>query len=796
MPDSPARLTQLRHELEEHNRRYYDEAAPAISDQEYDALFRELQALEAAHPELITPDSPTQRVGEKATAGFKQVRHAVPMLSLDNLFAKEGIEGLRKWMTSVEKALPGETLEWHVEPKIDGLAVSLRYENGLLKTGATRGDGETGDDITDNLKTLRSVPLRLLGSGAGVPPVNGEAGVPPDIGRRDARPTTPAGGTPALLPLPPEILEARGEVYLPIAGFQRIREEMIAAGEEPFANARNTAAGTLKQLDPALVAKRPLEIVLYGLGELSADPPPTQTALLAWLKSLGLRTPKFTRICHTAEEVMAAIDELDTIRDTFGFETDGAVIKLNSLEQRERVGFHSRAPKWAKAWKYVAEQAETRLRGITVQVGRTGVLTPVAELEPVLLRGSTISRATLHNEDEIKRKDIRLGDSVIIEKAGEVIPAVVRVVLEKRPPDTAPFDFFAHIGGQCPACGQPVKRDPNFAAWVCENVNCPAQLTRRLEYFAKRGALEIDGLGGSVADRLVERGLVRDPLDLFNLTLEPLATLNLGTDEEPRIFGEKNSRKVIDGIERAKTRPLARWLHALAIPEVGEETAHDLAKFHASIEALGNSTLLRDVLSLDRLHTEADAANPRARHNKDKTALEKQQLATRHAELLAEANAAGQRLLEAGFAAPAKKKGATNADVVTVVGPVVAQAALDWFASEAGRETLRRLHESKISPAGGSVARSDSLFTGKTFVLTGTLEKMSRNEAAEKIRALGGNVSSSVSRKTDYVVAGPGAGSKLEDAQSLGVAVLTETQFLEMLAPRNSPATQGDFFGS
>ena len=774
MPDISARAARLRQELEEHNRRYYDEAAPTVSDAEYDALFRELRDLEDAHPELITPDSPTRRVGEKATAGFKSVRHAVPMLSLDNLFAKDGPEALRKWIASVEKLLPGEPLEWLVEPKVDGLAVSLRYEDGVFTTGATRGDGETGDDITENLRTIRSIPLRLCAPG----------------GHRAV--DAPARGTDSAVP---STLEVRGEVYLPVAGFQRIREQMIAAGEEPFANARNTAAGTLKQLDPATVAKRPLDIVLYGLGETSEEPPPTQAEMLAWLKSLGFRTPKFTRLCATADEVMAAINELDSIRDTFGFETDGAVIKLNSLEQRERVGFHSRAPKWAKAWKYVSEQAETRLRGITVQVGRTGVLTPVAELEPVLLRGSTISRATLHNEDEIRRKDIRLGDTVVIEKAGEVIPAVVRVVLEKRAPDAPPFDFLAHIGGKCPACGGAVKRDPDFAVWVCENVNCPAQLTRRLEYFAKRGALEIDGLGGIVADILVERGLVRDPVDLFSLTLEQLAPLNLGTDDEPRVFGEKNARKVIDAIERAKTLPLARWLHALAIPEVGEETAHDLAKHHASLEAVRDSALLRDVLALDRLHTEADAANPRARHNKDATELEKQKLAARHAELLADANAAGRRLLDAGFAAPAKKKAAADSDAVTVIGPVAAQAVLGWFDSEAGRETLRRLHALGIAPAGSSGNAADSPLAGKTFVLTGTLEKMPRNAAAERIRALGGNVSGSVSRKTSYVVAGPGAGSKLDDARELGVTVLDEEQFIEMLAAHAEPgAAQGSLF--
>jgi DNA ligase (NAD+) len=745
MPTPAQRIARLRDDIEEHNRRYYDAARPTVSDAEYDALLRELKELEDAHPELITPDSPTRRVGEKATAGFQQVRHAVPMLSLDNLFAKDGFEALRKWIASVEKLLPGELLEWHVEPKIDGLAVSVRYENGLLKTGATRGDGERGDDITENLKTIRTLPLRLRGAAI-------------------------------------EVLEVRGEVYLPVAAFRKIQEEMIAAGEEPFANARNTAAGTLKQLDPAIVAKRPLEIVLYGLGETSVEPPPTQAALIAWLGELGLRTPKFSRVCTTAEEVMAAIDELDRIRDTFGFETDGAVIKLNSLAQRERVGFHSKAPKWAKAWKYVAEQAETRLRDITIQVGRTGTLTPVAELEPVFLRGSTISRATLHNEDEIRRKDIRIGDTVVIEKAGEVIPAVVRVVVEKRPASAQPFDFLAHIGNQCPACGGPVSRDPEFAVWKCDNLACPAQKTRRLEYFAKRGALDLEGLGGIVADKLVERGLVDEPLDVFDLKLESLATLNLGTDEEPRVFGEKNATKLLEAIERAKTLPLARWLHALAIPEVGEETAHDLARFHATIDDVADSPMLRDVAALQRLRAEIDEKNPRAKNNRAVSDLERQKLASRHAELVAEAQAAGRRLLDSGFAQPAKKKSATDADVVTVVGPVVAQAALDWFASESGRTVLRRLKSLQISPQGRSTAPAgDSPFAGKTCVLTGTLEKMSRNEAAEKIRARGGNVSGSVSRKTDYVIAGPGAGSKLEDARTLGVTVIDEAQFLAML---------------
>ena len=752
MPDISARLTQLRKELEEHNYRYYDKSAPTISDQEYDALFRELRDLEDAHPQLITPDSPTRRVGEKATSGFPTVQHAIPMLSLDNLFAKEGIEGLRKWISSVEKLLPGESLSWLVEPKIDGLAVNLRYENGILKTGATRGDGDTGDEITENLKTIRTLPLRLRGQNL------------------------------------PEIIEVRGEVYLPIAGFQRIREEMIAAGLEPFANPRNTAAGTLKQLDPAIVAQRPLEIILYGLGEVSQDSPPTQTAMLDWLQSLGLPTPKFTKLCSTADEVMAAIQALDSIRDSFTYETDGAVVKLNNLEQRERAGFTSRAPRWAKAWKFIAEQAQTKLHAITVQVGRTGALTPVAELEPVLLRGSTISRATLHNQEEIRRKDIRIGDTVIIEKAGEVIPAVVRVVLEQRPPHAQPFDLLAHLGDRCPACAGPIHREPGFVAYLCKNVACPAQLTRRLEYFAKRGALEIDGLGGIVADKLVERGLVQDPLDLFDLRIEQLGPLNLGTTEDPRVFGEKNARKVLDAITQSKNLSLARWLHALAIPEVGETTAHDLAKILPDLESLTTNPLFHDILELDRLHAELATTNPRARLHKAVTDLERQQLATRHAQLLQDANQIGRRLIDAGFAKSAKAKGATDADALAIVGPVIARAILNWLSSPTGTSVLARLKTLGITPQGDATSGAQP-FTGQTFVLTGSLEHLSRSLASEKIRALGGNVSSSISRKTHTLIAGPGAGSKLEEALALGITIIDESQFIALIANASQPVS-------
>ena len=655
----------LRREIERHNALYYDQARPEISDQQFDALFRELRDLEQQHPEIATADSPTQRVGGKPSQGFAQVRHAMPMLSLDNLFAKEGLEGLRKFISSVAKAVPGEPLEWLVEPKVDGVAISLRYERGILVTGATRGDGETGDDITGNLKTVRAIPLRLKGA-------------------------------------VPSILEVRGEVFMTLAVFARLCAEMRAAGQEPLANPRNAAAGSLKLLDPRLVARRPLEFVAYGLGVVGEDQevPATQQEVLDWLRSIGLPTHEWTRVCRSPDEVLNAINELDMIRDGFGFETDGAVMKLNNRALRERVGDSARAPKWARAWKYAAEQATTALRGITVQVGRTGVLTPVAELEPVVLRGSTISRATLHNEDEIRRKDIRIGDMVVIEKAGEVIPAVVAVLLEERPPDAKPFDFFTHIDGRCPACGMPVTRDPQFAVWVCENPQCPAQKTRRLEYFGKRGSLELDALGGIVADKLVERGLVNEPLDIFDLQLSDLASLNLGTAAEPRVFGEKNARKLLEAIERARHLPLARWLHALAIPEVGEETAHDLAKFHPSLEDVADSQLLRDVIALDRLRKEIASANPRAKSNRSKSEREREDLVQRYQPLVQEADQVGRRLMEAGFAERAKRKDARDSDAVTKIGPVVAGAALEWFSSERGRKVLERLRTLGIQPAG------------------------------------------------------------------------------------------------
>jgi DNA ligase (NAD+) len=758
MKSPAARAAQLRAELEEHNRRYYEEAQPTISDPEYDALFRELLELEQADPELAAPDSPTQRVGGRPIEGFTQVRHLSPMLSLDNLFAKEGAEAVHKWITSVQRLLPDEKLQWFVEPKIDGVAVSVRYENGVFTLGATRGNGEVGDDITHNLRTVRNLPLRL----------REEAGEIPDF------------------------LEVRGEVFMPDAGFARVREEMRAAGEEPFANPRNATAGSLKQLDPAIAARRPLAIILYSPGALEMEnPPATQAALIEWLGQLGFPIPPWTRLCETAEEVTKAIAELEEHRHRFGFETDGAVIKLNSLDQRERAGFTSRAPRWAKAYKFAPEQAETLLRAITVQVGRTGTLTPVAELSPVFLRGSTIARATLHNEDEIRRKDIRIGDTVVIEKAGEVIPAVVRVVLEKRPAEAKAFDFLEHLGGKCPACGGPIRRDPEFAVWRCENLLCPAQKTRRLEYLAKRDALDIESLGGIVSDKLIERGIVEDPLDLFDLakTPERLAELNLGSDEEPRVFGAKNAEKMIAAIERARTLPLARWLHALAIAEVGEASAHDLAAVHENLAAVADSQILRAVLRLDELRALAKERNPKSRAHGKLEPAAKVALEQEYAVILRETAEVEQRLEQARFGKRTTKK--TGEGFVVTGGPVLARAVLDYFASAIGQRVLERLRELGIDPQGASpAAAGPQPLAGKTLVLTGSLTSLSRSQAGERIRAAGGTLSGSVSKKTDFLIVGEGPGSKLEDARALGVAELDEAAFLKLVYP----AQQAELF--
>ena len=708
------RMQQLRDEVRKHDRLYYEEAAPVISDREYDRLYKELVDLETQFPDLVTPESPTQRVGGKPLKAFEQAPHLIPMLSLDNTYSEGEV---KNFYARIQRLLPNEKIPVVIEPKVDGVAVSLVYENGRLRQAATRGDGTVGDDITQNIRTIRSVPERLRGTA-------------------------------------PKLLEVRGEVYMDKNGFEKLNDERRKGGLPIFANPRNAAAGSLKQLDPAIVAKRPLGVVLYGTGATEGVDVDVHSEIFPLLKKLSLPVSGRWWVAESVEEILDAIHELDGIRRKFAYQTDGAVVKVNSFAQRERLGFTAKSPRWAIAYKYEAERVETRLNDIVIQVGRTGILTPVAMLEPVLVSGSTVGRATLHNEDEIKRKDIRIGDTVVIEKAGEVIPAVVEVVKSKRPRDARPFDFAKHVHRKCPICGSPIRRDPQFVAWRCENLQCPAQTTRRVEFFAARSALDIESVGGIVADKLVERGLVREPLDLFELKTEELAKLNLGTDEEPRVFGEKNATKAIRAIERARTLPLSRWLFALAIPDVGRTTAAQLARFHETIEDVANSQLLRDVLQYHEKREQKDDAKEVA-----------------------------DRLIQAGFAKPSKSKSEKGRSITTEVGPVVAKSILDFFASTNGKKIPQRLRQLRIQPKSEKISAKKAAelpLAGKTFVLTGTLPSMTREEATEKIEALGGHVTGSVSKKTDYVLAGAEPGSKFDKAKELGVRIIDEAEFRTM----------------
>jgi DNA ligase (NAD+) len=688
--------TQLVEEIHRHDHAYYVEARPVISDREYDRLYSKLLDLEKEFPELVTAESPSQRVGGEPLTSFKAVRHAVPMMSLDNTYSQEE---LRAFVQRVQKLLPNEKLEWVVEPKVDGVAVSLRYESGILSVGATRGDGTTGDDITTNLKTIRSVPLKLCSSR------RKEAQIEIRSSKSEVRidETLASAGVPG-------VLEVRGEVFMTKAGFEKLNAERKAAGEEVFANPRNSAAGSLKQLDPRTVAKRPLDVVIYGSGtiETKGERPATHSETLQWLKSFGFKTAEKVWICHSADDLVAAIDELDQVRKKFAYDTDGAVIKLNDFKQREKTGFTAKAPRWAIAYKYAAEQAETKLKAITVQVGRTGTLTPVAELEPVFLAGSTISRATLHNEDYIRAKDIRIGDTVTIEKAGEVIPAVVDVVLTKRRGTERQFGF----PKTCPECGSKILKgtgadDEEASAWRCPNPDCPAQVRGRIEHWCSRGAMDIEGGGEALVSQLVKSGLVRDVADLYALKHREIAGLER--------MGEKSAQNFVDSVTASKSRDAWRVLYGLGILHVGAGVAKSLARHFRTVEAV-----------LD---------------------------------------VSAEQLMEADD-----------------IGEVIAQSVMRWWGDPVNRRLVERLAKAGVNFKSElySPSRASGPFAGKSFVLTGTLPSMTREEATARIEALGGKVSGSVSKKTDFVLAGDEAGSKLDKAQKLGVRIVDEKEFLRM----------------
>ena len=665
--EAEARAAWLRSELERHNYLYYVKDSPEITDAEYDALFRELQAIEAEYPDLVTPDSPTQRVGAKPAEEFKQIRHRVPMLSLQNAM-DEG--ELREFDARVCRLLETrDPIEYVCEPKFDGLSAELVYEDGVLLAASTRGDGFVGEDITANVKTIRSVPLRLrTGDGQAMP----------------------------------RLLEVRGEILMPIAAFEELNREREARGEPVFANPRNAAAGSARQLDPGVTAVRPLQFYAYALGVSEGFSVECQADLLRALRAFGFRVSDLFTVARGADEVMRAYRELGARRDSLPFEIDGMVVKVNSFALQRELGEVSRSPRWAIAFKFPPEQQVTRVEDIIVNVGRTGVLTPVACLRPVRVAGVMVKRATLHNEDEVARKGVMIGDHVLVQRAGDVIPEVVLVLKERRTGEERPFV----MPSTCPACGGPVSRREGEVAWRCTSVDCPAQLKERIVHFASRKAMDIEHLGERLTEQLVDGGLVRTVADIYTLTKADLLKLERMAD--------KSAQNVLDAIEASKKRPLSAVVVALGIPQVGEALARSLADHFGSIDAL----------------MEAD----------------EEELAK-----------------------------------VEDVGPVVAKEIAQFFGNEKNREVIRRLREAGVRMEHETRAvEARVAFAGKTFVFTGTLSSMTREQAQELVVSLGGKAAGSVSRKTDYVVAGADAGSKLAKARELGIKVLTEAEFSAM----------------
>ena len=671
--EAKKRISDLRAEVARHAELYYRQAQPEIADRDYDKLERELADLEKEFPQFALKKSPTAQVGDDRLEGFSTYRHRQPMQSLDNTYSEEEYRAFHQRLV---KLFDRENLAYVVEPKIDGLAVSVTYEQGKLVRAVTRGNGEEGDDITVNVRTIRSLPHELK-----------------------------AGKNIAV----PDVIEIRGEIYLTTQEFQRINKEREEAGEPVYANPRNLAAGTIKQLDPKEVAQRRLEIVLYGIGYCEPAVVDSQSEFLALVKQWGLPTVEKFWATQGIDEAWQDVHELDKLRHAFAYGTDGAVTKLDSFALRREAGSTAKAPRWAIAYKFEPERAETRINAITVQVGRTGVLTPVAELEPVLLAGTTVARATLHNKDEIARKDIRVGDTVLVEKAGEIIPAVIEVNLKKRKPECRPYQF----PGECPVCGTATVQLEEEVATRCPNVNCPAQVRRRLGHFVSKACLDIDGIGGAMIDDLVDKGWVQELPDLFKLRREDLLTLGKSV--------EKSTDNLLAAIEASKKCELWRLIHGLGIPHVGVAAAKDLAAHFRDIERLADAKM-------------------------------------------------------EDFIAEKKKT------VIEGIGETMAQAITGFFGEPRNRKMVAALLAVGVSPVSPAKAvPTGTVFAGKTFVLTGTLPSMSREVAGARIEAAGGKVSGSVSKKTSYVLAGAEAGSKLDKAKELGVAVIDETEFRRLL---------------
>lgn len=688
------RINHLRSEIRRHDHLYYVEARPVISDREYDALLHELQQIEQQHPELVTPDSPTQRVSGTPIGTFETVVHQVPMLSLQNTYSREEVEDFDR---RVRAALEGTVPEYVCELKVDGVAMSLIYENNTLTRAVTRGDGVRGDVVTQNIRTIRSIPLVIDAKSSNSQQLT--ASLFEDDGRRttdvEGRRTPDAGR-----------LEVRGEIYMLDADFVKLNEQALERGEKPYANPRNTTAGTLKQKDAREVAKRPLQFVAYWLLEGGEhDRTETHARNIERLKKMGFPIGRDVRVCATIDEVMNYINEWEEKRDTLPFQIDGVVIKVNALRQQDELGAVARSPRWAIAYKYEAKKATTILRDITLQVGRTGVVTPVAELEPTFLAGSTISRATLHNEDYVRELDLRIGDTVQIEKGGDVIPKVSAVVIEKRPADAVEW----HMPSHCPCSHHsPLHRPEGEANYYCTHGACPWQVRRRLEHFAGRDAMDIEGLGEKAIDQFVDAGLLTNIADIYDLLNKEAQILQLER------WAPKSVEKLFNGINKSTQQPFERVLFALGIRFVGEGVAKILTRAFPTIDALTNAT---------------------------------------HEDL-------------------------TN---VNEIGDAIAASVVEFFDDPSELDIIARLRNAGLQFERVGGEQLPQTFAGMTFVLTGELTTMTRREAQELIEARGGKAAGSVSKKTTYVVAGEAAGSKLTKAQELGIQVLSEEEFRQLL---------------
>jgi len=685
------RIRQLRETIREHDRKYYIEASPEITDHDYDRLIQQLEELENRHPELITKDSPTQRIGEKLSGDFPTVLHRVPMLSIENTYSPGE---LLEFANRVKKNLPDESegnVQWVVEPKIDGVAVSMIYQDGELIQGLTRGDGERGEDVTANVRTIRDVPLKLTGKHF------------------------------------PSLLEIRGEIYMRNSDFSLLNERQAAKGEPSYANTRNLVAGSIKQKDPKICAARPLRFFAHSVGTAEGLTAENEVDFLGKLKKYGIPVVPETRLCETMDEAVRHCEDVIENLHELDFEVDGLVLKINRFDQRERLGSTAKSPRWVVAYKFEKYEAVTQLREIRVQVGKTGTVTPVAELEPIQIAGTTVSRASLHNAEEIERKDIRVGDFVVVEKAGKIIPHIVRVERHRREKEL-PVYHFPEI---CPECSGKLAKDEGGVYIRCTNMECPAQIKERLRFFASRGAMDIEGLGDKQIEKLVESKLVRSFADLYRLTAKQIEdVLFPGSTNAKGGKGKEKEYKspvnLVTAIRESKNRGLARLLNALSIRHVGAETAEILAKEFKNIDALGRASV----------------------------------------EELSQIN---------------------------MIGPIVAESVAGYFAGENGRHIIDELREAGVSMSvnvteEAAKEATEQIFTGKTAVVTGKLVRFKRDEIEQLIKRLGGHATSSVSKKTDFLITGEDAGSKLDKARELGVKVITEDEFLAMLPEETQPS--------